>query len=86
MSEGADDIVEEFRARFFETERFFDRFAQGKFGQYLLARHAEPPSAVDRDAAARRIEESQLFIEAAHACETRLAAQAASAEPAGASA
>ena len=63
------------------TKRFFDRFAQGKFGLYLLDRHDDPPAAVDRDAASRRIEESQLFIEAAHACETRLTAEAA-AEPA----
>ena len=82
VSEAADDIVEEFRTRFFETERFFDRFARGKFGQYLLERYDDPPAAVDRDAASRRIEESQLFIEAAHACETRLTAQAAAGEPA----
>jgi sulfite reductase (ferredoxin) len=82
VSEAADDIVEEFRTRFFESERFFDRFARGKFGLYLLERHDDPPAAVDRDAAARRIEESQLFIEAAHACETRLTAEAAAGEPA----
>ena len=82
VSEAAEDIVEEFRTRFFETERFFDRFARGKFGQYLLERYDDPPAAVDRDAASRRIEESQLFIEAAHACETRLTAQAAAGEPA----
>jgi sulfite reductase (ferredoxin) len=73
VTEDPDDIVSEFRSRFFDTQRFFDRFAQGKFGQYLLDRHASPPAAVDRDVAAARVEEAQLFIEAAHACEARLA-------------
>jgi len=72
VTEEPDDIVSEFRSRFFETERFFDRFARGKFAQYLLDRHASPPADADRDAAASRVEEAQLFIEAAHACEVRL--------------
>ncbi|MDP6978188.1 MAG: nitrite/sulfite reductase [Myxococcota bacterium] len=76
VTEDANDIVKEFKARFFDTERFFDRFAKGKFGQYLIDRNATPPASVDRDEAARRIEESQLFIEAAHACELRESAAA----------
>jgi sulfite reductase (ferredoxin) len=74
VSEDPDDIVAQFRARFFDTERFFDRYAGGKFGQYLLERHAAPPVRLDRDAAAHRVEQAQLFIEAAHACEARGAA------------
>ncbi len=76
VTEDADDVVKQFRERFFDNERFFDKYAKGKFGQYLLERHAEGPGDVDRDAAARRIEEALLFIEASHACEARLAAQA----------
>jgi sulfite reductase (ferredoxin) len=75
VTEDPDDIVQEFRTRFFDSERFFDRFARGKFGQYLLERHAEPVAAVDQRLAARRIEEAQLFIEATHACETRISAE-----------
>ncbi len=71
VSEDPDDIVGQFRARFFDTERFFDPYSGGRFGQYLLDRHAGPPARLDRDAAAQRVEEAQLFIEAAHACETR---------------
>jgi len=78
VSEEPDEIVREFKTRFFDTERFFDRYARGKFGQYLLARHEAPPETVSRDAAAERVEEALLFIEAAHACEARI-----SAEPAG---
>ena len=71
VSEKPDDIVAEFKTRFFDTERFFDKYARGKFGQYLLQRHAETPDRLDRDVAAQRVEESLLFIEASHACEAR---------------
>ena len=76
VTEKPDDIISEFKTRFFDTERFFDRFAKGKFGQYLLDRHMNQPEGIDRDVASRRIEESQLFIEAAHACELRESAAA----------
>ena len=72
VTETPDDVVSEFKTRYFDNERFFDRFAKGKFGQYLLDRHATAPDSIDRDIASRRIEESQLFIEAAHACELRI--------------
>ena len=74
VTEDPDDIVNEFRTRFFDTERFFDKYARGKFGQYLLERHARPPDRIDRDTAARLVEESLLFIEAAHVCEARISA------------
>ena len=67
-----DQVVTEFRTRFFDTELFFDRFAKGKFGQYLFMRHESPNPRPDTDSARRLIEEAQLFIEATHACETRL--------------
>jgi sulfite reductase (ferredoxin) len=76
VTEEAADIVKEFKARFFDTERFFDRYAGGKFGQYLLLRHTEPPVRVDDGEASRRVEESLLFIEAAHSCEARISAVA----------
>jgi sulfite reductase (ferredoxin) len=67
------DIVREFKARFFDTERFFDKYARGKFGQYLLDFHANRArdAEVGAGAAERRVGEAQLFIEAAHACEAR---------------
>ena len=68
-----DRIVAEFRTRFFDTGIFFDRFAGGKFAQYLFRRHARtgPPAGVDT--ARQSIEEAQLFLEATHACQARLA-------------
>ena len=77
VTEAADDIVKEWRARFFDTERFFDKYSGGRAGQYLLDRYAEKSPRVGRSEAARRVEEAQLFIEAAHACEARAVAQRA---------
>lgn len=74
VTHAPDDIVMQWRERFFDTEIFFDRYAKGKFGQYLIDRHENSVTDVDRDYAAARVEESQLFIEACHAAETRLAA------------
>jgi sulfite reductase (ferredoxin) len=77
VTEQPDDIVGEWKARFFDTERFFDRFAKGTFGRYLVDRHAAGDQPVTAEVASQRIEEAQLFIEAAHACEAREAAAAA---------
>src|ERR1700752_2288426 len=71
VTEAADDIVKEWRTRFFDTERFFDKYSGGRAGQYLLDRHANPPARIGRAEAARRAEEAKLFIEAAPACEAR---------------
>ena len=75
VTQDADDIVGEWKTRFFDTERFFDRFAKGKFGQYLIDRHAKPMPSGDERVAAQKIEEAQLFIEAAHGCEARITAE-----------
>ncbi len=69
----ADAIVEQFKTHFYDTERFFDPYAKGKFASYLLERHANPPSAPDEDSARRLVEEANLFIEAAYACDARMA-------------
>ena len=74
VTEEPSDVVAEFKKRFFDTELFFDKYAKGKFGSYLLRRHDEGPGASGRDQAAARVEEALLFIEAAHACEARASA------------
>ena len=74
ITEKPDDVVREFEERFMKTERFFDRYAKDKFGRYLLRRHAEGPGRGDLDDAKARVEEALLFIEAAHACDARVAA------------
>lgn len=72
VSSDPDDIVREFRTRFYDTELFFDQFVKGKFAGYLLSRHENPPTKRDKASAHRTIEEAQLFIEATHAAEARV--------------
>lgn len=67
-----DDIVNEFKTRFYDTELFFDPFAKGKFARYLLTRHAKPPATISEDDAHQLVDESQLFIEATHSAEARI--------------
>ena len=75
IRDNPDEIVKQFRERFYETELFFDRFAGGKFAQYLFRRHAAADRQVTAGSARQLIEEAQLFLEAAHACHARLLSQ-----------
>ncbi len=72
-------IVEEFRKRFYDTELFFDPYAKGKFARYLFKAYEHRDKPKNLDIALRLIEEAGLFIEAAHACNTRLLEQRAAA-------
>jgi sulfite reductase (ferredoxin) len=67
-----DRIVREFTTRFYDTQRFFDPFAGGKFAQYLFAAHASSSKPANPDSARYLIDEAQLFIDASHACYNRL--------------
>ncbi|MCY3927073.1 MAG: nitrite/sulfite reductase [Acidobacteria bacterium] len=73
------EIVDEFRTRFYDSELFFDPYAGAKFANYLFRVHGDPETASGEEAH-RRIEEAQLFIEAAHACNQRIS-QAQVADP-----
>ena len=66
-------IVREFDARFVETGRFQDRFAHGKFARPLLDRHAGGGASTTEEHARSFVEEAQLFIDAAHQCQIRMA-------------
>lgn len=72
VSDDPEQIVEEFRERFYDTELFFDPFAGPKFAHYLFHAHTENVARPDAAAVHRRIEEAQLFIEAAYTCYSRL--------------
>ena len=52
-------IVKEFRERFYDTELFFDKYAKGKFAQYLFDRYEKPNPQPDEDWAHRLIEEDR---------------------------
>lgn len=67
-----DQVVEAFRRHFYDTKLFFDPFAHGKFAQYYFDAHERNGGPCDADRARRRIEEAQLFLEAAHRCYGRL--------------
>jgi sulfite reductase (ferredoxin) len=73
-------IAREFRTRLLEPKLFWDRFAGGKFAQDFFRRHEGGPVSTD-DEVRRLIEESQLFIEAAHACADRIRQQKAAGPP-----
>jgi sulfite reductase (ferredoxin) len=66
-------IVAEFRQRYYDTQLFYDRYAKGKFARYLFDRHEKPNPNPGKDAAHQLVEEANLFIEACHACDARLA-------------
>jgi sulfite reductase (ferredoxin) len=75
----ADDpglIVGEFRTRFYDTQKFFDPFAGGKFAHYLFAAHEKSNQPHTPDSTRYLIDEAQLFIDAAHSCYNRIAAPA----------
>jgi sulfite reductase (ferredoxin) len=75
----ADDpalIVKEFRARFYDTQKFFDPFAGGKFAHYLFSAHEKSGDTYTRDSTRYLIDEAQLFIDAAHSCYNRISAPA----------
>ena len=75
----ADDpalIVREFRARFYDTQKFFDPFAGGKFAHYLFSAQEKSGEPYTPDSARYLIDEAQLFIDAAHSCYNRISAPA----------
>jgi sulfite reductase (ferredoxin) len=70
------EIVKQFRARYYDTQLFHDKYAGGKFAQYLFRLADRDLATVSLDDAHHYVEEAQLFIEAAYACEARLGEQA----------
>jgi len=65
------EIVQEFRERYYDTQKFFDPYAGGKFAQYLFAAHDKVGRTHTKESGHQMIEEAQLFIEATHSCYNR---------------
>jgi sulfite reductase (ferredoxin) len=67
-------ILSEFRQRFCDTQLFYDKYAGGKFADYLFkARDALKDNGdMGRELALHRLQEAQLFIDAAHSCYNKL--------------
>ena len=74
ISDSHQDVVDQFRARFYDTQLFFDPFAGGKFAHYFFRQHSEGPIEMSRPLIHNRIEEALLFIEAAYSCYARTSA------------
>ena len=72
ISDDPDRIIQEFTVRFYDTQKFYDAFAGGKFAQFLFAAHQASGKATDPDSARFLIDEAQLFIDASHACYNRM--------------
>ena len=67
-----DEIIEEFKDRYFDTELFLDPYAGPKFANYLFAAHDNASATHSSESAHYLIEEAQLFIEAVHTCYNRI--------------
>ena len=78
ISDDPEAIVGEFRTRFHDTKYFHDPYAGAKFANYLFQRAEKPPERANAEEAHHYIEETNLFIEAAHACYDRMQQQAQS--------
>jgi sulfite reductase (ferredoxin) len=72
IKENPEQIVAEFRTRYYDTQKFWDPFAGGKFGNYLFDAHAKAGQAYREESSRYLIEEAQLFIDAAHSCNNKL--------------
>ncbi|HXG53614.1 MAG TPA: nitrite/sulfite reductase [candidate division Zixibacteria bacterium] len=68
------EILAEFRRRFCDTQLFWDKYAGGKFADYLFkAKELLDSGRIDdADRAVRLLQEAQLFIDAARSCHDRL--------------
>lgn len=76
VADDAETIVREFRERFYDTKLFWDKYAGGKFAEYFLDRHAgDTGREFSAELAHHLVEETMLFIEAAHACHARMLEQ-----------
>jgi len=72
ISDDPGQIVSEFRTLYYDTQKFFDPFAGGKFANYLFDAHQKSNGFYNSDSSRYLIDEAQLFIDAAHACYNRL--------------
>ena len=77
VTDDPDEVIEEFKDRYYDTKLFFDPFAGGKFANYLFAAHDKAGTPFTKESAHHTIEEAQLFIEAVHACYNRMRLAAA---------
>ncbi|MGH7931024.1 MAG: nitrite/sulfite reductase, partial [Candidatus Binatia bacterium] len=73
ISEDENQIIGEFTTRFYDTQLFWDKYAGGKFAEYLFKAKEfnSQGETADADRAVQLLQEAQLFIDAAHECHNR---------------
>ena len=66
-------LSREFTRRFYDTQLFWDKYAGGKFAEYLFKakEFIGAGKSVDADRAVQLLQEAQLFIDAAHDCHNK---------------
>jgi len=79
VADDPDEIVDQFRTRYFDTRKIFDPFAGPKFANYLFAAHRSSGNGYTPESSRRLIEEAHLFIEACHGCFNRMGLTASAA-------
>ena len=74
VSNDEEAILNEFRQRFCDTQLFYDKYAGSTFADYLFkARDAlKSQNGTGKELALQRLQEAQLFIDAAHSCYNKL--------------
>ena len=77
VTDDPDEVVEEFKERYYDSKLIFDPFAGGKFANYLFTAHRNTDTTFTPDSTHRIIEEALLFIEAVHGCYNRIRLAAA---------
>ena len=73
LGDDADEVVTEFRARLHDTKVFHDPFVGPKFAQMFFRAHeSRGADGETKETAHQKIEEAQLFVEAAYAAYQRM--------------
>jgi sulfite reductase (ferredoxin) len=72
ISDNPDEIIGEFRTQYYDTQKFWDPYAGGKFANYLFEAQQKSSQLYTADSSRYLIDEAQLFIDAAHACYNRI--------------
>src|SRR5271170_3355820 len=72
VSDDPEEILGEFRTRYYDTQKFWDPFAGGKFANYLFDAHEKANQPHTNDSSRYLIDEAQLFIDAAHSCYNKM--------------
>jgi len=72
VGDDPDRIIAEFRTRLYDTQKFFDPYAGGKFAHYLFAAHQKAGEPHTLDSVRLLMDEAQLFIDASHSCSNRM--------------